>query len=49
MKLFQRMKDMFQYVSEGFLSIFNKPKDQYPPTGVQPFEGEPYSKWVDSK
>ncbi|MEB3164968.1 MAG: hypothetical protein VKK80_17180 [Prochlorothrix sp.] len=47
MKLFQRMKDMLQYVSEGFIEIFNKTKDEYPKTGVQPFEGEPYSKWVD--
>ena len=49
MKLTQRMKDMMQFVSEAFLAIFNKPKGEYPNIGVQPFEGEPYSKWMESR
>ncbi|WP_016923212.1 hypothetical protein [Prochlorothrix hollandica] len=49
MKLLQRMKDMLQFVSEGFISIFNKPKDHYPLTGVQPFDGEPHSRLAQSK
>jgi hypothetical protein len=35
-----------QYLSEGISRLFSPNKDEYPQTGVQPFEGEPYSKWV---
>ncbi len=39
MKLWKLMKDSVQYVSEGFLRIFSPSKDEYPDSGLQPFEG----------
>jgi len=43
-----RLSEMLRYLSEAFMSIF-RPADVYPEVGVQPFEGEPYSKVVDPK
>ena len=31
----------FQYLSEAVLEIFSPTRDNYPVTGVQPFEGRP--------
>ncbi len=39
MKLWKLMKDAVQYVSEGFLRIFSPSRDEYPDSGLQPFEG----------
>lgn len=38
-----------QYFSEAFALIFGPDRDSYPETGVQPFDGEPYSEWVDDR
>jgi hypothetical protein len=34
--------NMTQYISEAVARIFGPTDDEYPNTGVQPFEGEPY-------
>lgn len=34
-------QQLIQFVSEAVLRIFSPKNDQYPETGVQPFEGEP--------
>ena len=31
-----------QDIVQGVARIFSPPDDQYPETGVQPFEGDPY-------
>lgn len=33
---------LVQYLAEGFARIFSPIDDQYPETGVQPFDSEPY-------
>lgn len=47
MKVFQALRDALLYLTEGVGRIFSPSKDEYPETGVQPFDGEPYSQWVD--
>jgi hypothetical protein len=47
MNVLNLVRDAFQYVSEAVVRIFKPANDDYPETGVQPFEGEPFSKWVD--
>lgn len=37
-------RQMVRYIGEAALRIFGPDKDEYPPTGVQPFEGEPADK-----
>ncbi|NEQ28581.1 MAG: isochorismate synthase [Microcoleus sp. SIO2G3] len=46
MKLFETLTTLFDYLYEGFTHPFRPSKDQYPATGVQPFEGDPCSKWL---
>jgi hypothetical protein len=41
MNLSMMMKNAVQYISEAVARIFGPTDDEYPPTGVQPFEGEP--------
>jgi hypothetical protein len=41
------VRNAVHYVSEAVLRVFRPADDDYPATGVQPFEGEPFSKWVD--
>ena len=36
------LKDIIQYIAEGFARIFSPTDDEYPAVGVQPFEGEEY-------
>jgi len=36
------LASMTQYISEAVARIFGPNDDAYPPTGVQPFEGEPF-------
>jgi hypothetical protein len=38
---------MFQYLTEGATEIFSPNHDEYPNVGIQPFDGEPLSKWID--
>jgi hypothetical protein len=47
MNVIKSLRDMLQYLSEGVSRIFSPSKDEYPEIGVQPFDGEPYSEWVD--
>jgi len=46
MNIFRSIKDALSYISEGAFRLFSRDQDQYPKTGVQPFQGEPYSEWV---
>ena len=34
------IKDLIKFVSGAIARIFGPTDDEYPPTGVQPFEGE---------
>lgn len=43
--MFTRLFEALRYISEAFVEIFS-PTDDYPTIGVQPFDGEPYSRWV---
>ena len=36
------LKNIIQYITEGFARIFSPTDDEYPATGIQPFEGEEY-------
>ncbi|MBD0269096.1 hypothetical protein [Pseudanabaena sp. FACHB-2040] len=45
-----RMIDsVIQYFSEAVVRIFGPNSDSYPATGVQPFDGEPFSERVDER
>ena len=33
------VKDIVQYITEGFVAIFSPNKDDYPAIGVQPYGG----------
>jgi hypothetical protein len=37
------IKDITQYITEGFVRIFSPTDDEYPAIGVQPFEGTIYN------
>jgi len=41
MNLSKSLADAMRYVSEGAMRIFKRNDDDYPNTGVQPFEGTP--------
>jgi hypothetical protein len=47
MIIVQVIRDAVQYLSEAADRIFSPSRDEYPAIGVQPFDGEPYSEWVD--
>jgi len=47
MNVITAMLEGVQFISEGVTRVFRPNDDQYPETGVQPFEGEPFSKWVE--
>lgn len=34
----------WQFITEAFIEIFSN-TDDYPETGLQPFEGDPWSEW----
>ena len=42
MSISKTLKNIVQYITEGFARIFSPTDDEYPATGVQPFEGEEY-------
>jgi hypothetical protein len=42
MSIYKLFEGITEYISEGFVRIFSPTDDAYPPTGVQPFTGEPY-------
>lgn len=47
MNILKLTQNALQYLSEGAARLFSPGDDQYPDIGVQPFEGEPLSEWVD--
>jgi hypothetical protein len=48
MNIIQSLHRGFVYLFGGFIELFSPNRDDYPKTGVQPFEGESYSKWSSS-
>lgn len=38
--LVRKMKTLVKYLSDGVIRIFKPTEDNYPETGVQPFEGD---------
>jgi hypothetical protein len=42
MQIANMISRVFSYLSEGIARIFSPDRDEYPKTGVQPFEGEIY-------
>lgn len=48
MNIVRALRDAISYVYEGVTGLFSPNRDEYPNTGVQPFSGDPYSKWVSS-
>ncbi|MEM6426464.1 MAG: isochorismate synthase [Cyanobacteria bacterium P01_H01_bin.119] len=49
MKIAQTFNNAAQYLLEAFGRIFSPADDQYPDTGVQPFDGEPLSEWINAR
>lgn len=47
MKVSEFLQNLVQYITEAFARIFGPNDDEYPNTGVQPFEGEPHQGSVD--
>ena len=39
------LETLFNYFAEPIKRIFSPADDSYPKTGVQPYDGENYSKW----
>jgi hypothetical protein len=42
MVVFKWLKDTVQFLWRGTIRLFSPSDDNYPETGIQPFEGEPY-------
>ena len=40
MVVINTLKDVVQYLTEGFLSIFSPIDDEYPTIGIQPYYGD---------
>lgn len=36
------LRELVQYLTEGFARIFSPNRDEYPEVGDQPFDAEPY-------
>jgi len=47
MNLFKAVGQMIQFISEGASELFSPSRDEYPKTGVQPYEDDPLSKRVE--
>lgn len=45
MNILQSVHDTIQYLIEAATRLFSPSDDQYPLIGVQPFDGDTYSKW----
>ena len=37
------LRNMFNYLAEGFIRLFGLTHDEYPEIGIQPFEGKVYN------
>lgn len=44
MHITKAIENISEYFSGALARIFGPTDDKYPPTGVQPFEGDPYNK-----
>lgn len=42
MSIFKWLQETLQYIGDGVGRIFRPSNDEYPQTGVQPFEGDDY-------
>ncbi|HAC66050.1 MAG TPA: isochorismate synthase [Cyanothece sp. UBA12306] len=42
MSINKMLRNVVEYIAEGFARIFSPAKDEYSDIGVQPFECEPY-------
>jgi hypothetical protein len=42
------MDGLIQYFVEPIARIFGPDDNVYPEIGVQPFDGDPYSEWLES-
>ncbi|MBW4653724.1 MAG: hypothetical protein KME20_11915 [Kaiparowitsia implicata GSE-PSE-MK54-09C] len=47
MNLFKLVGNAIRYLYDGAIEIFSPSPDQYPKTGVQPFDGDPHTEWID--
>ena len=43
MRVVKILRDMVNYLAEGFIRLFGPTHDEYPEIGIQPFEGEVYN------
>ena len=43
MNISKMFDDLIQYISGAVARIFGPTDDEYPATGVQPFEGDPFN------
>lgn len=48
MNVLNAIGDALQYLSDGVGHVFSLNHDDYPLIGVQPFDGEPLSQWVET-
>ena len=46
--IFVKLNDISQFISEAVARIFGPNDDQYPLVGVQPFEGDPYRRRINT-
>lgn len=49
MKLTKMLSDVTRYLSDAISRIFSPSRDDYPPTGVQPYTGDPYDEHSSNK
>ena len=49
MRIPKMIDSLVQYFSDAIARIFGPSDDAYPDVGVQPFEGDPYSEWVENR
>ncbi|MDJ1180228.1 hypothetical protein PJF56_15295 [Roseofilum sp. BLCC_M91] len=47
MNIFSSLNDLMMYMSDAIGEIFSPNHDQYPSVGVQPFNGESLSEWME--
>ncbi|MFA9202006.1 MAG: hypothetical protein ACEQSC_00445 [Candidatus Nanopelagicaceae bacterium] len=45
MSIYTTVKQILDYLLEAALEVFSPDHDDYPATGIQPFEGEIYSEF----
>jgi hypothetical protein len=45
MRIIQVIRESIQYLVEASTRLFSPTDDQYPNVGVQPFDGDAYSRW----